>query len=110
MKNFVESPVFEFFKVSIWEETADNLFMKFKVEEDGDTFFEGYIKWDGCWNLTGMPIHFCRPKHIAQFYNLMRFIHGEVVRITGYDIDVWGYPDIDLDPKPSIEPDKPFDL
>lgn len=60
--------------------------------EEAEPDLTGYVKWDGCSEMTiGQP-HFCGAADVAQFCEVMKAVHALALKIPRVDYDCAGYP------------------
>lgn len=60
---------------------------------------EGYVKWDGCCEMTGPKPHFCGADDVANHATVMRELHKLCLLLPSVDHDCAGYPEPSHSPR-----------
>jgi hypothetical protein len=61
--------------------------------EDAEVTLEGYVKWDGCCEMSGPRPHFCGSHDVAEYAKVMQELHKLCLLLPSVDYDCAGYPE-----------------
>ena len=57
---------------------------------------KGYVKWDGCMEVSLDRQHFCGADDVAKFGEVLKAFHALALKIPHVDYDCAGYPEPEI--------------
>lgn len=61
--------------------------------DEAEPTISGYVKWDGCCEMTGPTPHFCGAQDVASYTKVMQELHRLCLLLPAVDYDCAGYPE-----------------
>lgn len=76
------------FEIFLLKWSVSDCSAQFEVlDEDGEDYLSGFIKWDGCSEFDFERVHWCDPHGFRQHFRLLQHIYTKSFELMGREPD-----------------------